>query len=101
MMRALVVCLALAACGPSPHPRSGVDSGDAVFYLRSNVSDASVYVDSRFVGPVSALRGGIAVNPGKHRLELRRDDYFSRYVDLDLRTGDRKKLLVTLAPVLP
>lgn len=96
-----VASVALAACGGTQRSSGGVDADDAVFYLRSNVSDANVYVDGRFVGPVGVLKGGIAVAPGKHRLELRRDDYFSRYVDLDLGKGDRKKLLVTLAPVLP
>ena len=66
-----------------------------------NVGDANVFVDGRFIGPVTVLRGGIAVEPGKHRLELRHDEYFSRYVDLDLARADRKKLLITLAPVLP
>jgi hypothetical protein len=101
MMRSLALCVVLAACGGSQHPSGAVDADDAVFYLRSNVADANVYVDGRFVGPVNVLRGGIAVDAGKHRLELRRDDYFSRYVDLDLGKGERKKLLVTLAPVLP
>jgi hypothetical protein len=100
-MRVAVLCLALAACGPKPPPASAVSEADAIFYLRSNVADANVYVDGRYVGPVNVLRGGIAVDAGKHRLELRRDDYFSRYVELDLGKGDRKKLLITLAPVLP
>ena len=102
-MRAVVVlaAMALIACGPPKRPSNAVAETDAIFYLRSNVGDANVYVDGRFVGPVRVLRGGIAVEPGKHRLELRHDDYFSRYIDLDLKTSERKKLLITLAPVLP
>ena len=99
-MRAALVALALVACGPKPHPNS-VTPNDAVIYLKSNVTDAQVYVDGRFVGPVSMLRGGIALDPGKHRVELRKDDYFSRYAELDLRRAERKQLQLELAPVLP
>ncbi|HUJ63819.1 MAG TPA: PEGA domain-containing protein [Kofleriaceae bacterium] len=100
MSRAALVVLALAACGPRPAPNA-IAPDDAVVYVRSNVGDAQVYVDGRFVGPINVLRGGIAVDPGKHRLELRRDDYFSRYVELDLGRAERKKLQLPMAPVLP
>jgi len=90
----------LGACGPKRRP-NGVTTSDAVVYLRSNLSDALVYVDGRFVGPLSVIRGGIAVDPGKHRIELRHEDYFSRYVELDLARAEKKKLQLELAPVLP
>lgn len=105
MKRALVVAgfaglVAAAACGPKVGP-NGVTASDAVVYVRSNISDAQVYVDGRFVGPISVIRGGIAVDPGKHRIELRHEDYFSRYVELDLTRAEKKKLQLDLAPVLP
>jgi hypothetical protein len=96
----LVLVLALAACGAKAHP-GGVAKSDAIVYLKSNVSDAQVYVDGRFVGPIGNVRGGIAVDPGRHRLELRHDDYFSRYVELDLARAERKRLQLEMAPVLP
>ena len=96
----LVASAALGACGPKVGP-NGVTASDAVVYLRSNISDAQVYVDGRFVGPISVIRGGIAVDPGKHRIELRHEDYFSRYVELDLTRAEKKKLQLDLAPVLP
>jgi hypothetical protein len=95
-----LLLVALAACGPKPSPNH-VTPNDAIVYLKSNVSDAQVYVDGRFIGPISVLRGGIALDPGKHRVELRRDDYFSRYAELDLARAERKKLQLELAPVLP
>jgi hypothetical protein len=98
-MRAVVLA-ELVACGPKPAP-NGVTASDAIVYVRSNVGDAQVYMDGRFVGPVQVVRGGIAVDPGKHRLELRHDDYFSRYVELDLGRAERKKLQLELAPILP
>jgi len=96
----LVLVIALAACGAKAHT-GGVAKSDAIVYLKSNVSDAQVYVDGRFVGPIGNVRGGIAVDPGRHRLELRHDDYFSRYVELDLARAERKRLQLEMAPVLP
>ena len=98
-MRRLLL-LALVACGPKVGP-NGVSPSDPVVYLRSNVADAQVYVDGRFVGPINVIKGGIALDPGKHRLELRHEDYFSRYVELDLARAEKKKLQLELAPVLP
>jgi hypothetical protein len=98
---ALALVVGLSACGGRQQPSSGVQASDAIVFVASNVGDASVYVDGRFVGPVKILRGGVAVEPGKHRLEVRHDDYFSRYVELDLKRAEKRKLDVTLAPVLP
>lgn len=98
-MRSLLL-VALVACGPKVGP-NGVSPSDPVVYLRSNVADAQVYVDGRFVGPINVIKGGIALDPGKHRLELRHEDYFSRYVELDLARAEKKKLQLELAPVLP
>ena len=92
--------LILAACGPKPAP-NGVTPNDAIVFVKSNVADAQIYVDGRFIGPVSYVHGGIAVDPGHHRLELRRDDYFSRYVELELHRAERKRLELEMAPVLP
>ena len=99
-MRTVAFVVLLAACGAKQKP-SGVSAADAIFYVRSNVGDASLFVDGRYIGPVKVLRGGVAVVPGKHRLELRHEDYFSRYVELDLQRAERRKLVVELAPVLP
>ena len=104
-MSARVVALALGAlacaCGGSrPHP-GGVEDDDAIVQLRSNVRDAHVYVDGRFVAPLDAVAAGIAVEPGFHRVELRRDAYFSSYLELELGRAERRKVQVELAPVLP
>jgi hypothetical protein len=96
----LAIALACTACGARQSP-SRVDSDDAIVTIKTNVSDANVFVDGRYVGPVNLLRGGLAFEAGKHRLELRHDDYFSRYVELDLARAERKQLQLDLAPVLP
>lgn len=95
-----LLLLALVACGPKAGP-SGPRPSDPVVFVHSNVADAQVYVDGRFVGPINVFKGGIALDPGKHRIELRHEDYFSRYVELDLARAEKKKLQLELAPVLP
>lgn len=92
--------LVLVACGAAA-PKHGRAEGDAIMYLGSNLADAQVYVDGRFVGPINLVKAGIAVDPGKHRVELRHDDYFSRYAELDLKKAEKKTLQLDLAPVLP
>jgi PEGA domain-containing protein len=95
-----VLVLALAACGGA-QKRGGVSPNDAIIYVTSNVGDAAVYVDGRFIGPITMVKRGIAMDPGRHRLELRHDDYFSRYAELDLHRAEKKKLDLDMAPVLP
>jgi hypothetical protein len=94
-----LVVIALAACGHAPASRISAD--DAIFYVKTNVADAAVYVDGHYIGTSRYVGKGIAVNPGRHRLELRHDDYFSRYVQLELKRAERKNLDLTLAPILP
>jgi hypothetical protein len=92
--------LVLVACG-GRQQTGRVDSDDAIVLVKSNVGEANVYVDGRYYGPVRLLRGGLAFEAGHHRLELRHEDYFSRYVELDLKAAERRKLDLDLAPVLP
>ena len=97
----VVLLIPLGACHTKTGPTGRTTAADAVFYVKSNVPTAGLFVDGHFVGPVGGLKGGVAVVPGKHRLELRQDDYFSRYVELDLEKAERKRLEIELAPVLP
>ena len=97
---AAVLAAGLAGCGPKLGP-SGIASGDAIVYVRSNVRDAQLYLDGRFIASLDALRGGLAVEPGAHRLELRHEDYFSSYAELQLARAERKQLTLDLAAILP
>jgi hypothetical protein len=97
--RGLIV-VALAACG-APPAVNGVRNGQAVVYVTSNVSDAQVYVDGRFIGGLAMLHGGLALDPGHHRLELRHDEYFPRYAELAITRAERTKLDLEMKPVLP
>jgi hypothetical protein len=97
---AALAALAALACGPKPGPR-GASSNDAILYLKSNVRDAQLYIDGRFIAPLDALGGGVALSPGAHRLELRHEDYFSSYLELRLARAERKRLALDLAAILP
>ena len=99
-MRAVLLAIAVAACGPKVGP-NGVTSDDAIVIVKSNVRDAQVYLDGRFVASLEALGGGVAVAPGMHRMELRHDDFFSGYLEMDLKRAERRKVTLALAPVLP
>ena len=93
---------AVMACAKKPTVgANGVSSDDAIVYFASNLSDAQLYVDGRFVAPLLALKGGVAVDPGIHRFELRHDDYFSAYLELKLARAERKKVSLPLAQILP
>jgi hypothetical protein len=99
-VKTTVLLLVLAACGPKLGP-NGVSSDDAIVHIKSNVRDAQMFVDGRFIAPLTALGGGVAVEPGVHRFELRHDDYFSSYLELSLGRAERRKVAMDLAPVLP
>ena len=98
----LVVVLAAAACGHGQR-RSvlGADEDDAIVYVDSTVKDAGLWVDGRLIGGVGMLRGGVAIDAGTHRIEVKHDDYFAYYALLELKAGERRRLKVELAPVLP
>lgn len=101
MIRAAVLVLGLAAaCGAAPS--AGRARGtDAVVVITSNVRDAQLYLDGRFVAPLDVLRGGVAIAPGSHRLELRHERYLSSYLELEVGRGERKQISLDMAAILP
>ena len=100
VVAAVASVVALGACGGRQNT-SRVSPDDAIITFAANVRDANLFVDGKFIGPVGVLKGGIAIEPGKHRIEVRHEDYFSVYIELDAKRAERKKLEVTLAPILP
>ncbi len=100
-MCALIVTVGVACGGRNLRDPARVDGDDAVVKVRTAVKDASLWVDGRFIGPIGGLSGGVALEPGKHRFELRHDEYWSHYEELDLAARQRVVLDVELAPVLP
>lgn len=98
----LVLCAFVTAAGCGGQPRSGARSSasDAVILVHSNVPDAELWIDERFVAPVGALRGGVTLRPGMRRIELRHPGYHSFYQAMAVRARERSTLEVRLVPVL-
>ncbi|MCA9673981.1 MAG: hypothetical protein KC464_02985, partial [Myxococcales bacterium] len=88
-----------AACGHGAN--RGRHDDDAVLRFDSAVAEAGLWVDGRYIGPVGALAGGVALTPGPHRFEVRDDDHFSWYAELTVAAGERRTIAVELAPRLP
>ncbi|CAN5819837.1 hypothetical protein BH11MYX2_BH11MYX2_35820 [soil metagenome] len=97
-MKRVLLIAALAACGGTQKTGGG---DEAIVKISSNVRDAQLYVDGRYIAPISSLGGGIIVEPGAHRLELRSDEYFSAYLEVSVAGSDRKTVAMKLAPRLP
>lgn len=78
--------LLLPACQASPH---GKDTAlpTAVLSIRCNVEDAVVWIDERMAGEVAEVRGGIRLLAGPHRVEVRHDNYYTRYQEVVLQAG--------------
>lgn len=64
-----------------------------------DVAEAEVWVDDVFYP--DALRRGILVRPGEHRIEIRHDDYHARYFELTLTAGERRTVDARLVELLP
>ena len=89
------------------HPFGSVDvlsqpaKRDAIKRYSNWPTIPQVYVDGKFIAPLDAMRGGVAVTPGVHRFELRHEDFFSSYLELTLAKAERKHVSLDLSPVLP
>jgi hypothetical protein len=100
-MRALILVALLAiGCGGRQGPPGGDDN--AIVVIRCDVEDASFWLDGRYIEEIGRIpRAGVSIKPGLHRLEIRHDDYFSHYSEIELAPRERRTLDVNLAPVLP
>lgn len=98
---ALVLVAALAALAPACGARATPASPSGVVVFRGDVAGAVLWVDGRFIGPVDAFPGGVRVDPGEHRFELRRDDHFTHFEAVTVTAGERREVVVELAPMLP
>lgn len=94
------VAAAMGGCGGPPEPAPRFSANDAVILVQSNVPDAELWVDERFVAPVGALQGGVALRPGTHRIEVRHSRYHSFYETVTVGARERSTLEVRLVPIL-
>jgi hypothetical protein len=97
LVKKLALLAMLAGC-PRMHTDSG-DQGAAIVTFHVDVPDAVLWVDGNYIGPIG--KHPVEVRPGVHRFELRDDDHYSHYEELDLRANDKKTIDVKLAPILP
>nr|HEX4317742.1 PEGA domain-containing protein [Kofleriaceae bacterium] len=101
-LAAIALALAATACvHDADDSGTTVKPTDAILYIRSNLADAELTLDGHFVGRVNQLRGGVAVEPGAHRIELAHDDYFASYVEVQVGRSERRKIALDLLPKLP
>ena len=98
---ALALALLVAACGGRSNAARDPARNDAVITVVTEVDDATVWVNDRHLGLVADLRAGIALAPGTHRIEIRHEDFHTRYLTLTLEARERRALDVELAPILP
>ncbi len=73
----------------------------AVVLVQSNVPDAELWIDGRFVGLVGTLAGGVSLAPGAHRVEVRHALYHTFYQLIEVPPRATEVLDVALVPVLP
>lgn len=101
---------------PPPHerPREAYEDGadedrrrvvvgtDAArLYFIVEPSDASIYLDGRFLGTadeLADLRSGLMVNPGPHELTVLHPSFASESVEIEVEPGEDLELEVHLKP---
>jgi hypothetical protein len=92
------VLVGVLALGAGCAARSDVDPrllGRVI--ISCGLTDALVFVDDQHVGSVATLRGrALAMRPGAHRIEVRREGHFAFYRDVTVAPGSRERLLVKL-----
>lgn len=95
------------AAGPAdedddrPRRRVVVGTDAARLYFVVEPSDASIYLDGRFLGTaeeLADLRSGLMVNPGAHELTVLHPSFQTEAVDLDVEAGEDLELEVHLKP---
>ena len=95
---ALAALAALGGCGGASH--AGPSADRSVLRIETPAPEASLWIDGRYVAPVADLRGGVALHPGHHRIEVRDDDHHPYYGDVTLAAGQHLTLHIALAPQL-
>ncbi len=85
----------MSACGRylSDTPRSR----GAILVVETEIKDATLWVDDRPVAQIRDLPKGIRLPSGFHRVEIRHDDYHTRYLEMTLRQGEVRRVQAELA----
>jgi len=72
---------------------------DAVILFDCPVADAEVWLNGQYL--VDALRRGISIAPGTHRIAVRHDHYHTFFAEVTVSKGQRRVVEVRLAEILP
>jgi hypothetical protein len=96
---AVALAVALLACGGAE--RRAAAPPRAVLVVRCALADAVLVVDEQAIGELAALRGGVRIAAGRHRVELRHDGYHTRYAEVALAAGETRTLELTLVEAYP
>jgi hypothetical protein len=87
---------------PPPGPAAARPAAErwSALELRVSPANAAIYVDGSLVGTaqeLGRLERGLAVKPGRHRIEVLAPGYASKTVEVDLQEGQRQQVVVELA----
>jgi hypothetical protein len=88
-----------SACGGTPaiHTRRS----DTIVRFAGEPAETSIWVDGRFVTLLRYARGGVAMAPGRHQIELRADKFMTQFVEVELGAGKQIEFPFELRPILP
>ena len=82
-----------------PGPKGVSATGGAALELRITPSNAAVYVDGSLVGTgeeLGRLERGLAVTPGKHRIEVLAPGRAPKTLEVEAKPGERQQVVVEL-----
>jgi len=97
-IRVLIVAAWLAAMTVDCASRAKVTGLRVV----CSISDASVFVDGKYVGRLQVLKNRlVALPPGTHRIVVRRQGFFPRYRMVTVRRNEVVIVRAVLRRVLP
>lgn len=94
LLAAVALLALLAGCPRKPTLQVRALGG---LLLACQPGDAEVYVDDRYLGTVSGLRGKpLALRAGRRRLQLSREGYFDHFAEVSVVKGVRQRLEIKL-----
>ncbi|MBP9085239.1 MAG: hypothetical protein KBG15_03935 [Kofleriaceae bacterium] len=95
----LAAAVATSACGATA--ASSHRTADGVVRFIGEPADVTIWVDGRFIAPLRYARGGVALAPGPHQIELRADAYLSKFLEINTQAGSKVDIAFALDPELP
>ncbi len=88
-----------AGCGATS--ASSKPTHDGVVRFIGEPAETTIWVDGRFVAPLRYARGGVALSPGPHQIELRADAFLSKFLEIKTASGSNVDITFSLDPELP